>query len=70
MQHYSEMKNILSQLADELKNIREGNEFDEIKRTDDHPIKHYLPPLSLTNTDDLFIKAIRKDEDFGNIPRI
>ncbi|CAF5077855.1 unnamed protein product, partial [Rotaria sp. Silwood1] len=32
MQHYSEMKNILSQLADELKNIREGNEFDEIKR--------------------------------------
>ncbi|CAF5024587.1 unnamed protein product, partial [Rotaria sp. Silwood1] len=37
---------------------------------DDHPIKHYLSRPSLTNTDDIFIKAIRKDEVFGNIPRI
>ncbi|CAF5168193.1 unnamed protein product, partial [Rotaria sp. Silwood1] len=37
---------------------------------DDHPIEYYLPPPSLTNTDDIFIKAIRKDEVFGNIPRI
>ncbi|CAF5115040.1 unnamed protein product [Rotaria sp. Silwood1] len=34
-------------------------------KTDDHPIKHYLSPLSLTNTDDIFIKALRKNEDFG-----
>ncbi|CAF5106423.1 unnamed protein product, partial [Rotaria sp. Silwood1] len=37
---------------------------------DDHPIKHYLPLPSLANTDDIFIKAIRNDEDFENIPRI
>ncbi|CAF5150013.1 unnamed protein product, partial [Rotaria sp. Silwood1] len=37
---------------------------------DDHTIKHFLPPPSLTNTDDILIKAIGKDEDFENIPRI
>ncbi|CAF5074674.1 unnamed protein product, partial [Rotaria sp. Silwood1] len=39
-------------------------------RADDHTIKHFLPPPSLTNTDDILIKAIGKDEDFENIPRI
>ncbi|CAF1293521.1 unnamed protein product [Rotaria sp. Silwood1] len=39
-------------------------------RTDDHPIKYYLPLPSLANTEYIFIKAIRKDEDFGNILRI
>ncbi|CAF4528692.1 unnamed protein product, partial [Rotaria sp. Silwood2] len=38
-------------------------------RADDHPIEHCLSSPSLTNTDDIFIKAIRKGEDFGDFPR-